>query len=67
LSPRARATFTKRQKEQARQERQRAKAERKLQRKREGQSGVPETNESELSQAEPGQDGPAVFGEQSNH
>jgi len=33
LSPRPRATFAKRQKEQARQEKQRAKAERKQQRK----------------------------------
>jgi hypothetical protein len=40
LSPRPRATFTKRQKEQARQEKQRAKAERKQQRKLEGQPGA---------------------------
>jgi len=40
LSPRPRATFAKRQKEQARQEKQRAKAERKLQRKIENQAGV---------------------------
>jgi hypothetical protein len=39
LSPRPRATFAKRQKEQARQEKQRAKAERKLQRKLESQAG----------------------------
>jgi hypothetical protein len=39
LSPRPRATFTKRQKEQARQEKQRAKAERKQQRKLEAQPG----------------------------
>jgi hypothetical protein len=40
LSPRPRATFTKRQKEQNRQEKQRAKAQRKLQRKLDGQAGV---------------------------
>ena len=40
MSPRPRATFAKRQKEQARQEKQRAKAERKLQRKIENQAGV---------------------------
>jgi hypothetical protein len=39
MSPRPRATFAKRQKEQARQEKQRAKAERKQQRKLEGQPG----------------------------
>lgn len=37
MSPRPRATFAKRQKEQARQEKQRAKAERKQQRKLGGQ------------------------------
>ena len=41
MSPRPRATFTKRQKEQARQEKQRAKAERKLQRKSENPAGGP--------------------------
>ena len=41
MSPRTRATFTKRQKEQARKEKQQAKAERKLQRKLEVQTGVP--------------------------
>lgn len=40
MSPRPRVTFNKRQKEQARQEKQRAKAERKLQRKIENQAGV---------------------------
>jgi hypothetical protein len=40
LSPRSRATFAKRQKEQARQEKQRAKAQRKLQRKLDNQSPV---------------------------
>jgi hypothetical protein len=40
LSPRPRATFNKRQKEQARQEKQRAKAERKQQRKRDTQPGA---------------------------
>ena len=44
MSPRARATFAKRQKEQARQEKQRAKAERKLQRKLENQAGDQPTN-----------------------
>jgi len=39
LSPRPRATFAKRQKEQARQEKQRAKAERKQQRKSETKPG----------------------------
>ncbi len=39
MSPRSRATFAKRQKEQARQEKQRAKAERRQQRKVEGQTG----------------------------
>jgi hypothetical protein len=39
LSPRPRATFTKRQKEHNRQEKQRAKAERKQQRKLEAQPG----------------------------
>lgn len=39
MSPRPRATFNKRQKEQARQEKQRAKAERKQQRKLETQPG----------------------------
>jgi hypothetical protein len=39
LSPRPRVTFTKRQKEQARQEKQRAKAQRKQQRKLEAQPG----------------------------
>jgi hypothetical protein len=40
LSSRPRTTFTKRQKEQARQEKQRAKAQRKLQRKLDSQAGV---------------------------
>ena len=39
MSPRPRATFAKRQKEQARQEKQRAKAQRKQQRKLETQAG----------------------------
>ncbi len=39
MSPRPRATFSKRQKEQARQEKQRAKAQRRQQRKLEGQPG----------------------------
>ncbi len=41
MSPRTRSTFAKRQKEQARQEKQRAKAQRKLQRKLENQTRVP--------------------------
>jgi hypothetical protein len=49
LSPRPRATFTKRQKEQNRQEKQRAKAERKLQRKLESQAGVPPQDTDEAS------------------
>jgi hypothetical protein len=40
LSPRTRTTYSKRQKEQARQEKQRAKAQRKLQRKMESQAGT---------------------------
>lgn len=40
MSSRPRATFTKRQKEQARQEKQRAKAQRKQQRKLEAQPGA---------------------------
>jgi hypothetical protein len=60
VSPRPRATFTKRQKEQNRQEKQRAKAQRKLQRKQESQTGVPpqdtvETpaNEGSVSESSP--------------
>ena len=49
MSPRPRATFTKRQKEQNRQEKQRAKAERKLQRKLESQAGVPPPDTEEIS------------------
>jgi hypothetical protein len=47
LSPRARPTFSKRQKEQARQAKQQAKSERKQQRKLEKLSGVtaPDTEE----------------------
>ncbi len=41
MSPRTRSTFAKRQKEQARQEKQRAKAQRRLQRKLESQTRVP--------------------------
>ncbi len=41
MSPRTRSTFAKRQKEQARQEKQRAKAQRKLQRKLESQTRLP--------------------------
>jgi hypothetical protein len=53
LSPRPRATFTKRQKEQNRQERQRAKAQRKLQRKLESQAGIQpqDTEESPANEA----------------
>jgi hypothetical protein len=53
LSPRPRATFTKRQKEQNRQEKQRAKAQRKLQRKLESQAGVqPQDTEEILANEE---------------
>jgi hypothetical protein len=48
LSPRPRATFTKRQKEQNRQEKRRAKAERKLQRKLESQAGNQPQDAEEL-------------------
>jgi hypothetical protein len=48
LSPRPRATFTKRQKEHARQEKQRAKAERKQQRKLGVQLGVEPENAEEM-------------------
>ena len=48
MSPRPRATFTKRQKEQNRQEKQRAKAQRKLQRKLESQAGVPSQDAEEI-------------------
>jgi len=47
LSPRPRETFTKRQKEQNRQEKQRAKAQRKLQRKLENQTGAPPQDTAE--------------------
>lgn len=47
---RGRSTFTKRQKEHARQEKRREKAERKSQRKEEKQSGSPE-DMSELARA----------------
>ena len=60
MSPRPRTTFTKRQKEQNRQEKQRAKAQRKLQRKLDNQAGVPpqdtqETgaNEGAVSESSP--------------
>jgi hypothetical protein len=75
LSPRARTTFTKRQKEQARQEKHKAKAERKRQRKLESQSGVAQPGDGELLQEQLGQDGsavsegedgPAVFEDKSN-
>ena len=49
MSPRPRATFAKRQKEQARQEKQRAKAQRKLQRKLEDQAGVRHTDIEEVA------------------
>ena len=49
MSPRPRATFTKRQKEQNRQEKQRAKAQRKLQRKLENQAGVQPPDSEEIS------------------
>ena len=52
MSPRPRATFTKRQKEQNRQEKQRAKAQRKLQRKLENQAGVPEPDAAETPENE---------------
>jgi hypothetical protein len=52
LSPRPRATFSKRQKEQARQEKQRAKAERKLQRKLDNQAGVQHPDTEEVSNEE---------------
>ncbi len=55
MSPRTRSTFAKRQKEQARQEKQRAKAQRKLQRKLESQTRVAE----EDSGAIPETGGPA--------
>jgi hypothetical protein len=61
MSPRPRATFTKRQKEQNRQEKQRAKAQRKLQRKLESQSGVPPQDAEEA----PANDG--VVSESSPH
>lgn len=52
MSPRPRATFSKRQKEQARQEKQRAKAQRKLQRKLESQVGVQHTDTEEVAPTE---------------
>lgn len=52
MSPRPRVTFAKRQKEQARQEKQRAKAERKLQRKLENQAGVRPADGEELAPSE---------------
>ena len=48
MSPRTRVTFAKRQKEQARQEKQRAKAQRKLQRKLESQTAAPPARPEEI-------------------
>jgi hypothetical protein len=48
LPSRPRTTFTKRQKEQNRQEKQRAKAERKLQRKLERQAGIQPQDTEEI-------------------
>ena len=50
MSPRTRSTFAKRQKEQARQEKQRAKAQRKLQRKLESQTRVPGEDSGAISE-----------------
>lgn len=60
MSPRTRATFAKRQKEQARQEKQRAKAQRKLERK----LGTAAPAESDnIEQASPNEEAP----EQASH
>jgi hypothetical protein len=61
LSPRPRATFAKRQREQARQEKQRTKAERRLQRKLDIQAGVPpNAEETETAMNEGIEDGKIV-------
>ena len=52
MSPRTRVTFAKRQKEQARQEKQRAKAQRKLQRKLESQTAASPAQPEEIGVSE---------------
>jgi hypothetical protein len=60
LSPRSRATFAKRQKEQARQEKQRAKAQRRLEKKSENRSPGNEAEPQEpFSAEEEGETAPA--------
>ena len=62
MSPRPGTTFAKRQKEQARQEKQRAKAQRKAERKLENQGGVPPTD----TEAAPNEESASEFPPHSN-
>ena len=64
MSPGPRTTFSKRKKEQARQEKQRAKAERKRQRKLEGEPGAGPPIDFDADQFATGTDGIAEDAEE---